>query len=149
MIDAEYDRDRTATGAEHAARCRAVRPDPAAKAEAWSLLINDDSLSNRMLFATADGFWCAGQEELTAAYVERYVTDMPVMAGRRAAQVAEKIAEFAYPAVMVDEGTLATMAALADDPTLTPAFRRAFVDANDELSRSLAARSVSERARGV
>ena len=42
-----------------------------------------------MLFATADGFWRAGQDELTASYVDRFVADMPAMAARRAAQVAE------------------------------------------------------------
>ena len=32
---------------------RAARPDAAAKASAWAALIDDDTLSNRLLFATA------------------------------------------------------------------------------------------------
>ena len=79
-IDAEYERDHTASGAERSARARAARPDPAAKAWAWDALVHDTSLSNRILFALAGGFWRPGQEQVTASYVERFVTDMPAMA---------------------------------------------------------------------
>ena len=144
-IDEEFGRDRTATGAEHAAHCRALRPDRVAKEQAWARLIDDDTLSNRLLFSTASGFWSAGQDELMASYVERYVTDMPAMARRRVAQVAERIGLLAYPALVVEPGTLERMTVLAQDASLTPALRRAIVDANDDLARSLNARALSAR----
>jgi aminopeptidase N len=144
-IDAEYARDHTATGAERAARARALRPDPDAKAAAWARLIEDETLSNRQLFVTAAGFWRADQTELTRSYVERYATDMPAMATRRVPQVADRIAHLAYPAYAVDPATLTVMSAMASSEDLTPALRRAVVDANDEMARSLAARSLVSR----
>ncbi len=82
-IDAEYDRDRTAAGVEYAARCRAALPRPAAKAEAWRVIIADDELSNRLILAAAEGFWQPQQTELTAAYVSRFFDEVPAMAARR------------------------------------------------------------------
>ena len=64
-IEAEYEADHTAQGAERAARTRALLPDPAGKAEAWRQIMNDDSLSNRLVAAAADGFWHPRQDELT------------------------------------------------------------------------------------
>ncbi len=65
-IDAEYERDRTASGAVHAARCRASRPDPAAKRRAWETIMADATSSNRLVVAAAEGFWHPGQEWLTS-----------------------------------------------------------------------------------
>ena len=45
-IDAELTRDNSITGAEQAAGARAARPDPAAKAEAWRLAVEEDSIPN-------------------------------------------------------------------------------------------------------
>ena len=112
-IDAEFDRDRTAIAAEHAATAHAARPDAAEKANAWGTLMDDDTRSNRLLFATARGFWRPGSGDLTASYVDRYIADVPAMAARRPAQVAERIATLAFPSYSIDAGTLAAMTAHA------------------------------------
>jgi aminopeptidase N len=138
----EYAREQTAIAAEHAATARAARPDPQVKAAAWHTLINDDSLSNRLLFATARGFFRAGQAAQTIQYVERYVLDMPAMAARRSAQVADRVATLAFPAYAVDPGTLAAMTRLRDDESLVPGLRRVLIDETDELARSVAARDL-------
>ncbi|GAA5184948.1 aminopeptidase N [Rugosimonospora acidiphila] len=140
QIDAEYDRDRSGTGAEQAARCRAARPDPAAKAAAWQAIVRDEQLSQRMLFAIADGIWQPGQESLAEPYVDRYAGQMPEMATRRSPQVVSKLAGSAYPRYVVAPATLDTMRRLLARDDLTPTLRRAVVDATDELVRSLAAR---------
>jgi aminopeptidase N len=148
-IDAEYERDHTASGAERSARARAARPDPAAKAWAWDALVHDTSLSNRILFALAGGFWRPGQEQVTASYVERFVTDMPAMATRRDPQVAEAIGRRVFPEYAIDAWTLATMRAMSDDDSLAVGFRRSLIDQTDELARSLAARTLATTEQAV
>ncbi|GIH19970.1 aminopeptidase N [Rugosimonospora africana] len=139
-IDAEYERDHSGTGAEQAARCRAARPDPDAKAAAWQTVVADETLSQRLLFASADGFWQPGQEALTQTYIGRYAGQMPEMATRRHPQVVSRLADLAYPRYAVAPETLDTMRRLLTRDDLTPMLRRAVVDATDELARSLASR---------
>jgi aminopeptidase N len=140
-IDAEYERDRTAANAIFAAKAHASRPDAEAKEAAWTKIISDDSLSNHLLFATADGFWQADQEAITAPYVERFVADIPRMAERRAATVAEHLVRLVYPATAVDVASLAVLTAMTETGRLAPALRRLVDDGNDDLARALAARA--------
>ncbi|HKS99109.1 MAG TPA: ERAP1-like C-terminal domain-containing protein, partial [Rugosimonospora sp.] len=142
-IEEEYARDRGAAGAEHAAWCRAARPDPDAKEQAWRALIGDPALSNRLLFATADGFWQPDQEALTRSYVDRYGQDVPEMARQRPAQVAGRIAGFGYPRFAVAPETLEMSARMLARDDLPPSIRRSVVDATHELQRSLAARELA------
>jgi aminopeptidase N len=144
-IDAGYARDHSAAGAEQATRCRAARPDPAGKERAWQAIIGADGLSQRLLFATAEGFWQPGQEALTGGYVQRYAGEVPAMALRRNGQVVARLAALAYPHCAVTPDTLETMRGVLSRDDLTPALRRAVVDATDELTRSLAARALAHR----
>ena len=142
-IDAEYERDRSALGAAHAARCRAALPDAAAKAEAWRVIIEDDSLSNRMIAAAAEGFWQSEQVELTAAYVARYFEEMPAMTARRPPMVAQRLASVGYPKFAVTVETLAAARAMLARPDLTPGLARSVVDGTDDLERALASRTLA------
>ena len=139
-IEAEFERDRSAHGAEYAAWCRAARPDPAAKADAWRLIIEDDAISNRLVGAAAGGFWQPGQDELTRPYVARYFAEMPVMAARRPIQVAVPVAMAAFPRYSVDADTLAAANSFVGAPDANPILARVVVDLADELRRALAAR---------
>jgi aminopeptidase N len=142
-IDAEYERDHSVRGAEAAGRCRAALPDEAAKAEAWRVIIEDETLSNRMVLAAAEGFWQSGQLELTAPYVQRYFAEMAGMAARRPPMVAQRVATLAYPRFAVAAETLAAARAMLARPDLTPGLARAVVDATDDLERALGARTLS------
>jgi len=139
-IDAELAADRSATGAESAARCRAGLPDPAAKQRAWQVVIEDTVLSNRLVEANAAGFWQPEQEELVSSYVERYFAEMPAAAKRRTPWVAEQVAALAFPRYAVAPRTRELTAALLARDDLTPGLRRAVTDADDDLRRALAAR---------
>jgi aminopeptidase N len=142
-IDAEYERDRSARGAESAALCRAARPDESAKAEAWRVIIEDDTLSNRMVIGAANGFWQSEQLDLTAPYVQRYFDEMPGMAARRSPMIAQRVASLAYPRFAVTAETLAAARAMLARPDLTPGLARSVVDGTDDLERALAARTLS------
>jgi aminopeptidase N len=142
-IDDESECDRSAHGAQHAARCRAALPDPAAKARAWNAIVADETLSNRSLLALAEGFWHPEQEGLTEAYVSRYFEDMPAMAARRSAQVVSQVAGAAYPRYAVGPATLEAAQRLLDRADLPAMLRRVIGDRTDDLRRALAVRSLA------
>lgn len=139
-IDEEAGQDRSAAGEQWAAKCRAALPDPATKAQVWQAIVTDADLSNRIAEAYAEGFWQPEQAELTAAYVNRYVADMPAAARLRAAWLADRVAQLAFPRYAVSEATRQTVGALLARDDLTPGLRRVVVDAVDDLDRALAAR---------
>ena len=139
-IDAEFARDRSALGEQAAARCRAALPDPAAKARAWELVISDPDASNRILEATAQGFWQPEQLELVTPYVERYFAEMPGMLERRTGMSAERLAVAAYPSVVVSPRTRELAADLLARPDLSAILRRVVTDGDDDLRRALQAR---------
>ncbi|MDG4783303.1 aminopeptidase N [Micromonospora sp. WMMD961] len=140
-IAVEAAADVSATGAERAAHCRAALPDPAAKQAAWEIIVRATDLSNRLLEATAEGFWQPEQAELTAAYVDRYFAEMPAAASRRTPWTADRVAALAFPRYAVAQPTREAAAALLARDDLTPGLRRVVTDADDDLRRALVART--------
>ncbi|MEU6077736.1 aminopeptidase N [Micromonospora sp. NPDC047074] len=140
-ITAEAAADPSASGAERAAQCRAALPDPAGKRAAWEIVVSNTELSNRLVEATAQGFWQPEQAELTAGYVERYFADMPAAARLRTSWVADYVATLAFPRYAVTQPTREAAAALLARDDLTPGLRRVVTDADDDLRRALVART--------
>ncbi|MGK5685020.1 aminopeptidase N [Actinoplanes sp. URMC 104] len=140
VIDAEFARDRSATGEQWATRCRAARPDPDAKALAWASIVGDATLSNRLVEMTAAGFWQPEQLDLVRPYVRRYFAEMPAMMRIRNGMSAERTALTAYPNVVVEPETHDLAAELLARPDLDPILRRVVADSDDDLQRALAAR---------
>ncbi|NES29074.1 aminopeptidase N [Micromonospora terminaliae] len=140
-IAAEAATDRSATGAERAASCRAALPDADAKRAAWEIVIHNTELSNRLVEATAESFWQPEQAELTAGYVERYFADMPAAARLRTPWTADRVAALAFPRFAVGQTTRELAAALLARDDLTPGLRRRVVDLDDDLRRALVART--------
>jgi aminopeptidase N len=139
-IDAEYERDTSAQGAEYAAQCRASRPDAAAKADAWRLIVDDDTASNRILESTATGFWQPWQGELTRPYLARYFDEMPTMAARRSQLMVYLAAWRAFPRYAVEPETVEACERLIAAPDCHPVLRRCVIDLADDMRRALAAR---------
>ncbi|MCL7460136.1 aminopeptidase N [Micromonospora echinofusca] len=140
-IAAEATADPSAAGAERAARCRAALPDPAAKRAAWEIVVSNTELSNRLVEATAEGFWQPEQAELTAGYVARYFAEMPAAARSRTPWVADQVAKLAFPRYAVAQPTREAAAALLARDDVTPGLRRVVTDADDDLRRALVART--------
>ena len=140
-IAGEVARDPSAQGAEHAARCRAAIPDPAAKVRAWHTIVDDDTVSVRYMAAAASGLFHPEQAELTAPYVVRYFAEMPAMAARRTANAVQQVAMSAYPHHAVSAETLAAAQTMLARVDLDPTLRRVVTDATDDLARALAART--------
>jgi aminopeptidase N len=72
-VDAEAKRDRTIMGAEQAAGARTARPTVEAKAEAWRLAVEEDSVPNETHKRICQQFWQRGQDDVLQPYVERYL----------------------------------------------------------------------------
>ena len=89
--------DNTISGQEHAAGARAARPDAAAKAEAWEAAVVSGDTPNETQRSVALGFMRAGQDEVLAPYVDRYLEaahDMWERLGRQRGSVA---LEYIFP----------------------------------------------------
>ncbi|HEX5201847.1 MAG TPA: aminopeptidase N [Actinoplanes sp.] len=140
-IDAEFERDRSSTGEQWAARCRAAVPDADAKAAAWAAIVEDVSLSNRLVEMTASGFWQPEQLGLLTPYVPRYFAEMPSMMRLRSGMSAERTAGLAYPDVVVDPETRRLAAELLAHEDLDPILRRVVQDLDDDMRKALDARS--------
>jgi aminopeptidase N len=140
LIDAELAADRSATGEQWAARCRAAIPSADAKAAAWATIISDTAVSNRIAESAAAGFWQPEQLAVTESYVERYFADMPAMMEVRSGFSAERVALLAYPSVVVEPRTRRLAAELLARPDLSTILRRVVIDADDDVRRALMAR---------
>ncbi|WP_406009550.1 aminopeptidase N [Streptomyces sp. NBC_00637] len=139
-IAAELARDPSATGREGAARCRAALPDADAKRTAWAAMFDDDTLSNYLFTATAQGFWQPEQSDLVADYVPRFYQDAVAVAARRGPAIAEAAGRWAFPAHTVDPDILRLGEACLADADPIPALRRKLVDQLDDLARALRVR---------
>ncbi|MEU5051864.1 aminopeptidase N [Streptomyces sp. NPDC021096] len=140
-IDTELTRDPSATGQEGAARCRAARPDPAAKAAAWHTLYTDDQLSNYLFTATAQGFWQPEQADLLRPYRDRYYPDALALATRRGPALAAAAGTHGFPHTLIEDETLRRGQDFLRDADPTPALRRKLADQLDDLRRALAVRA--------
>ncbi|MCH0539875.1 aminopeptidase N [Streptomyces sp. MUM 203J] len=139
-IDAELDQDPSATGQEGAARCRAALPTPEAKAAAWDRMFHDDSLSNYLFTATAQGFWQPEQLDLLQPYVTRYYPEAVALAGRRGPAIATAAGRAAFPGHTVTHDNLRLGDEHLTHPDLTPALHRQLTDRLDDLRRALRVR---------
>ncbi|MDA5282145.1 aminopeptidase N [Streptomyces sp. Isolate_45] len=142
-IDAALAADPSATGSEGAARCRAALPTPEAKAAAWQRLFHDDTLSNYLFTATAQGFWQPEQADLVQDYVPRYYPEAVALGARRGPAIAEAAGRWAFPAHAIDEANLRAGHTCLDDPDLIPLLRRKLVDQLDDLARALRIRTTT------
>ncbi|ETA08025.1 MULTISPECIES: aminopeptidase N [Gordonia] len=138
-IDAEAQRDNTATGTRQAAAARSSRPLPEAKADTWSQAIDDDSLSNIYTRTMIEGFARPGQGELLEPYVEKYFEAIPEVWARRSSEVAQTVVIGLYPSWAMTQQALdlAEEFVAGDHP---PALKRLISEGRDGVARSLRAR---------
>ncbi|MYR05984.1 aminopeptidase N [Gordonia sp. SID5947] len=139
VIDAEAQRDNTATGQRQAAAARASRPLAEAKADAWAQAVDDDSLSNVYTRTMIEGFARAGQGELLQPYVAKYFEAIPGIWSRRSSEVAQTVVVGLYPHWAIDAEAIAAADEFlaADHP---PALKRLISEGRDTVARSLRAR---------
>jgi aminopeptidase N len=138
-IDAEEQRDATATGIRRAATARALRPTAESKEETWQRAFHDDAVPNAVHEAILQGFWHPAQRELTAGYVERYFDEIRPLWDRRPGEIAKNAVQYLYPPVVEPAAVTAADAWLADSEQPAP-LRRLVSEGRDGIARALRAR---------
>jgi aminopeptidase N len=136
-ITNEQDRDDTALGRRHARRLRASLPTAQAKAEAWQLAIEDESLSNAEQAAVIAGFQQPEHRELLRPYVERYFAAVGPAWERRTAEMAEHIAVGLYPHQIVEQSVVDATDDYIRAEQPPPALRRLLTENRDQMARAL------------
>lgn len=150
-LDAELDRDTTASGRAGHATALAARPDPEVKAAAWKAAVEGTELSNQLLSATIAGFTTA-PSALLEPYVEPYFDCLRGVWDNRSIEIASRIVRGLYPIAQdLPAGTLpeqhsvvlrtgAWLEANADAPR---ALRRIILEQQSHLLRALTAQAVN------
>jgi aminopeptidase N len=128
-------------GAQFATKCRAARPDAAAKESAWTTMMQDTTLSSYALWALAEGFWQPEQDQLTAPYVERFFAEVAEAAGLRGDLVLDLLLRFLYPRYAATPATLRLADGLLARADLPLPLRRRVADFTDDLRRVVEARA--------
>jgi aminopeptidase N len=136
-IDAELARDDTATGRRQAALAMAARPDAAAKAAAWTDLVERDDLPNAVLEATIAGFMQFGQADVLTPYRDRYFEALPRIWEQRTSEMAQDLTMGLYPAILVDAATLSATDAFLAGTSLKSAAVRLVSEGRDGVARAL------------
>ena len=140
-IDAELERDPTATGRQQATRARAARPTLEAKQAAWDAVMRPGALTNADLEATLAGFVLPEHRELVRAFVDPYFeVVLPVWEGRTF-HTAERIIYGLYPAVVTEPGLVQRTRSFADEPGVPRAVRRMLVEEAADVERALRAQA--------
>jgi aminopeptidase N len=139
-IDAELDRDDTATGQRHAAGALASRPTPQAKEEAWASVVEDDDLPNAMQAAIISGFAQPEHAALLEPFVERYFAAIEDVWEHRTNEIAQQIVVGLYPHWRIDPSTVERTDRFLAERAPVPALRRLLVEGRDGVARALRAR---------
>jgi aminopeptidase N len=140
FIDAEVQRDPTAAGKRQGAQASAARPQLAVKEQAWSQVIEDDTLPNIVGRSIIAGFVEPGQAELIKPFGARYFAAIRGVWDRRSSEVAQTVVVGLYPSWDISDDGLAAADQFLADAGLPPALRRLVLEGRAGVERSLRAR---------
>jgi aminopeptidase N len=142
-IEAELERDPSATGKRHAVTVRAMAPSAPAKAEAWRLAVEDDTVPNATQRAAILGFARTIRDELLEPYVARYLADIPGLWARRTSELAQNAVVGLFPtwSSTITDDTVRQVDDFLEQTDLPAALRRLVREGRADIVRALAARA--------
>ncbi|MFK0101881.1 aminopeptidase N [Streptomyces sp. NPDC091040] len=148
VIEAEYQRDRTAAGERHAATARAARPTAQAKAEAWAAVVESDTSPNAVHQAVITGFVQSDQRELLAPYTEKYFAAVKDIweSGSRSQDMVQQIVVDLFPSLQVSRATLDATDAWLASAEPSAALRRLVSESRSGIERALRAQAADASA---
>ncbi|MHA7140829.1 aminopeptidase N [Arthrobacter sp. Sr33] len=142
-IDAELERDATATGQLAAAQAKAAIPTPEAKAEAWHSIIERSDMPNAAQRSAIAGFMRVHDPAVLAPFVDKYFAAAPDVWGSRTHEIAQQIIVGLYPSRLTTQETLDKSAAfLAALDAESTSLRRLILESQDGIVRALKAQAV-------
>ncbi|MFI7702395.1 aminopeptidase N [Nonomuraea sp. NPDC049480] len=135
-IDAELERDPTATGERSAAQCRAAIPTLEAKSAAWDRIVGGE-LANHIARATIGGFQDPHHPELLKPFREKYFAEVGRIYKEWTFDQASSFAVGCFPALLIEQETLraADDYLAAEEPP--QALRRMILEGADGVRRAL------------
>lgn len=139
-IDAELDRDDTATGRVHAAAARATIPTPQAKQQVWAQVVEGSELPNTVQAAVIGGFTRIDDPQLLEPFVEPYFAAISGVWKQRTSEMASQIVSGLYPTVLAGPELLDRTDRWLAASGAEPALRRLVVEGRDTVVRALRAR---------
>ncbi|SPM31635.1 aminopeptidase N, partial [Mycobacterium terramassiliense] len=140
FIDAEVQRDPTAAGRRHGAQAAAARPQLRVKEQAWTTVVEDDTLANITARSMIAGIAPPGQHELLKPFTARYFDAIAGVWARRSSEVAQTVVIGLYPHWDISEAGIAAADEFLGDPDIPPALRRLVLEGQAGVKRSLNAR---------
>jgi len=140
-VEAELERDPTAAGQRHAAACRAARPVPEAKAQAWHALVESDELPNAVQAAVIAGFAQPEHAALLEPYVDPYFASIEDLWATRTVEIAQNLVVGLYPTALVSPAVVERTDAYLAGHDPVPALRRLLLEGRDGVVRALRARA--------
>lgn len=142
-IDAELERDHTASGQRAAAAATAALPTAEAKEAAWRDIVVNGELSNAIQAAAIQGFTRVHDNALLEPFADRYFEAVPGIARTRTHALAQQIIVGLYPARLTTEQTVRrTDEFLATLEADAAAVRRTMLENRDAVVRALRAQAV-------
>ncbi|MEY8015411.1 aminopeptidase N [Mycobacterium servetii] len=144
FIDAEARRDATAAGRRNAAQAAAARPQPRVKEEAWTKVVEDDTLANITARSMIAGIAAPGQGELLEPFAARYFEAIPGVWARRSSEVAQTVVIGLYPHWDISDAGIAAADEFlrAPESEVPPALRRLVLEGQAGVKRALKARKL-------
>ncbi|SED65044.1 aminopeptidase N [Ruania alba] len=145
QIAAELERDNTISGQERAGMARAVRPDAAAKAQAWRDAVERDDVANETQRQTALGFATLGQADLLAPYLEKYLTMAESIWEDKGVQRASTALTYMFPLPLASAEAVDRVTQWLATSSANPAAKRYVREGLDDMQRALTAQERSRR----
>ncbi len=144
-IDAELERDATATGQRAAALAKAAIPTADAKAEAWEAVVVRGDLPNATQQSVIAGFNRVHDTALLEPYAGAYFAAVEDIWNTRTHEIAQQIVVGLYPSQLATQSTVDLtdefLAALGTD---SPALRRLVLESRDGIVRALKAQAADK-----
>ncbi len=140
-IDDELARDATISGQEFAAAARASMPTAQAKADAWEKAMVDSNVPNETHRSIVKAFPRAGQEQVLAPYLEKYLDAVDRTWDALGPHKASIALEFIFPRVLASTELLATVDAWLETSTANPGAIRFVKEGRADAARALTAQA--------
>ncbi len=118
-----------------------MRPTAEAKAEAWRDAIERDDVANETMRQIAYAFPTAGQEELLAPYLEKYLEMAETVWEEKGTQRASTALEYMFLRPLTSAATLARLDEWLETSEANPAAKRYVREGRADMARALAAQA--------
>ncbi|RJL22749.1 aminopeptidase N [Bailinhaonella thermotolerans] len=138
-IDAELERDRTASGERSAASCRAAIPTAEAKAETWRKLTTKGELTGATFRSTVGGFMDPAHRDLLEPYAAKFFETVGEVWTGWTSDTAQNFAVGLYPALRISTDTIEMTESYIAQAAPSAALRRLLLEGSDGIRRALRA----------